>query len=143
MVLFHQGDLRGLLKLASSEHSVTAQRLTNLFEAPHPIEHLGKFLEEKLIHRTKRGEMVRSKSEVIIANMLDSLKLGYAYEQPFTGKDGSIRYTDFTIEDAESGRTVLLEHLGMLSNPATLKNGRRSLPGTRTMALSRIATMTA
>jgi hypothetical protein len=118
VILFHQGDLRGLLKLSGSEHSETARRLTNLFSDPKPVEHVGAFLEEGLIHRTTRGELVRSKSEVIIANLLHALGITYAYEQPFTGLDGSIRYPDFTIEDAESGRRIFLEHLGMLGEPA-------------------------
>jgi hypothetical protein len=118
VVLFHQGDLRALLKLSFSEHSETARRLTNLFSDPKPVEHVGSFLEEGLIHRTTRGELVRSKSEVIIANLLHGLGITYAYEQPFTGQDGSVRYPDFTIEDAETGRRVFLEHLGLLSEPA-------------------------
>lgn len=118
VVLFHQGDLRALLKLSLSEHSETARRLTNLFSDPKPVEHVGAFLEEGLIHRTTRGELVRSKSEVIIANLLHALGITYAYEQPFTGQDGSVRYPDFTIEDAETGRRVFLEHLGLLSEPA-------------------------
>lgn len=118
VVLFHQGDLRALLKLSSSEHSETARRLTNLFSDPKPVEHVGALLEDGLIHRTTRGELVRSKSEVIIANLLHALGITYAYEQPFTGRDGSVRYPDFTIEDAETGRRVFLEHLGLLSEPA-------------------------
>ncbi len=118
VVLFHEGDLRSLLKLSLSEHSETACRLTNLFFNPKPVQHVSTFLEEGLIHRTTRGELVRSKSEVIIANLLHALGITYAYEQPFTGKDGSVRYPDFTIEDAETGRRVFLEHLGLLSEPA-------------------------
>lgn len=118
VVLFHEGDLRSLLKLSLSEHSETACRLTNLFSNPKPVQHVNTFLEEGLIHRTTRGELVRSKSEVIIANMLHALGITYSYEQPFTGKDGSIRYPDFTIEDAETGQRVFLEHLGLLSEPA-------------------------
>ena len=118
VILFHQGDLRDLLKFSHAEHSSTAQRLTNLFFDPHPIEHVNAFLEERLIHRTNKGELVRSKSEVIVANILHSLGVTYAYEQPFPGQDGSIRYPDFTIEDAESGRRVFLEHLGMMSEPS-------------------------
>jgi len=118
VVLFHQGDFRALMKLSLSEHSETARRLTNLFSDPKPVEHLGSFLEEGLIHRTTRGELVRSKSELIIANLLHTLGITYAYEQPFAGQDGSVRYPDFTIEDAETGRRVFLEHLGLLSEPA-------------------------
>ena len=50
VVLFHQGDVRALLKLSLSEHSETARRLTNLFSDPKPVEHVGAFLEEGLIH---------------------------------------------------------------------------------------------
>jgi hypothetical protein len=103
VVLFHQGDLRELMKLSGAERSETARRLTNLFTGPKLVPHGGIFLEEGLVHRTTRGELVRSKSEVIIADMLASLGLPYGYEQPFTGPDGSVRYPDFTIDDAEQG----------------------------------------
>jgi hypothetical protein len=33
------------------------------------------------------------------------------------GPDGSVRYPDFTVDDAESGRRLLIEHLGMLDRP--------------------------
>lgn len=60
---------------------------------------------------------MRSKSEVIIADLLHGLGLPYGYEQPFTGPDGSVRYPDFTIDDAETGRRILIEHLGMMDRP--------------------------
>jgi hypothetical protein len=118
VVLLHQGDVRAVLKLSSTEYSETARRITNLFTDPSPVEHIGAFLEEGLIHRTARGELVRSKSEVIIANLLHSLGIPYAYEQPFSGKDGSVRYPDFTIDDAEIGKRLLIEHLGLITEPA-------------------------
>jgi hypothetical protein len=117
VVLFHQGEVRDLMKLAGADHSETAGRLTNLFVEPKIVAHSGAFLEEGLIHRTTRGELVRSKSEVIIANLLDGLGLPYGYEQPFMGPDGSVRYPDFTVDDAESGRRLLIEHLGMMDRP--------------------------
>lgn len=118
VIILHQGDIRSLMNLSSTEHSETARRLTNLFDAPAPVEHAGKFLEKGLIHRTERGELVRSKSEVIIANMLHKLHIAYAYEQPLRADDGSVRYPDFTIDDAETGQRIFLEHLGMLDEPA-------------------------
>jgi hypothetical protein len=127
VVLLHQGDVRALLKLSSAEHSATARRLTNLFTDPNPIEHVGIFLEDGLIHRTARGELVRSKSEVIIANLLHGLGIAYAYEQPLVGLEGSVRYPDFTIEDAETGQRVFLEHLGMMTEPAYRRRWRAKL----------------
>ena len=76
-----------------------------------------RFLEEDLIHKTRRGESVRSKSEVIIANLLYEAGVDYSYELSFIGNDGKKRYPDFTIEDADSGQLILWEHLGMLKDP--------------------------
>jgi len=90
--------------------------LTNLFLAPSPIDVNGRFFEEYLIHRTARGEMVRSKSEVIIANALTAKCVDYAYERPLT-IEGVTKYPDFTIEDMESGRILYWEHCGMLLSP--------------------------
>jgi len=127
VVLFHQGDLHDLWKLSSAAFSETNRRLTNLFENPHPIEYAGAFFEQGLIHRTVRGELVRSKSEVIVANILHDLDVTYAYEQPFRGKDGSLRYPDFTIDDAETGRRIFLEHLGMMSDPSYRRSWQAKL----------------
>lgn len=72
------------------------------------------FRPEGLIHRTERGEKVRSKSEVIIANMLHNLGLDYRYEFPIEGTNQpGIRRPDFVFFNAEH-RPVLWEHLGML-----------------------------
>lgn len=117
VVLFHQGDLRDLMKLSDAERSDTGKRVTNLFTDPAIVEHGAAFLERGLIHRTTRGELVRSKSEVIIADLLHALDVPYLYEQSFVGPDGSVRYPDFTVDDAESGRRLLIEHLGMLDRP--------------------------
>ncbi len=68
-------------------------------------------------HRTNNGEMVRSKSEVIVANTLASLGLFCEYEKPLANpQDGSdmIR-PDFTI--SHGGRVFYWEHLGMLHKP--------------------------
>lgn len=135
VVLLHQGNLRDLLSLSLAEHSEAARRLTNLFVDPNPIAHVGTFLEEGLIHRTTRGELVRSKSEVIIANLLHALNINYAYEQPFVGIDGSVRYPDFTIEDAETGQRVYLEHLGLLSEPAYRRRWQAKLEWYRSQGI--------
>ena len=71
------------------------------------------FLQEGLIHRTKNGRAVRSKSEVIIGNELTNAGILWEYEAPLT-LNGRTRYPDFTIEDDVSGRTYYWEHLGLL-----------------------------
>ncbi|MFY9149594.1 MAG: hypothetical protein WAP08_08600 [Smithellaceae bacterium] len=61
--------------------------------------------------------MVRSKSEVIIADRLSALKVEYMYEHPLT-IGGATKYPYFTVEDIESGRTFYWEHCGMLHVPS-------------------------
>jgi ATP-dependent exoDNAse (exonuclease V) alpha subunit len=116
VVILHQGERSALRKYSSDDRSETARRLTNLFVAPSPIVIDGRFFEEDLIHRTSHGEMVRSKSEVIIADHLAAKNIEYGYEQPLT-IGTTTKYPDFTIEDAESGETFYWEHCGMLHVP--------------------------
>lgn len=117
VIVLHQGPRGDIRKYSSDDRSETARRLTNLFQAPSPINIEGRFFEENLIHRTARGEMVRSKSEVIIADHLARCGREYSYEQPLT-IDGVTKYPDFTLEDAESGRNFYWEHCGMLHVPS-------------------------
>ena len=102
---------------SSERFSAAACRLTNLFGSPTPIEFKGQFLEEKLIHNTTRGELVRSKSEVIIANLLAARDIDYEYEQQLTiGGVPRDKFPDFTIEDDDTGVKYIWEHLGMLGD---------------------------
>jgi hypothetical protein len=116
VVILHQGSATDLQKLSSEEYSATATRLTNLFGAPRRVALSNRFLEERLIHLTSRGEAVRSKSEVIIANLLHAKRLDYHYEHPLE-IDGVVKYPDFTIEDDDAGITYYWEHCGMLQDP--------------------------
>ncbi len=62
--------------------------------------------------------MVRSKSEVIVADMLTSLGISYEYEQKLASKDdpNDFKLPDFTV--SYEGDTFYWEHLGMLSVPS-------------------------
>ena len=115
IVILMQGSPSDLQRLSSEMYSETARRLTNLFSAPSPVPIGGEFLEEGLIHRTARGEAVRSKSEVIIANMLNDRRIDYRYEEPLEF-DGISKYPDFTIEDDDTGERYYWEHLGLLQD---------------------------
>ena len=114
IIILYNEDAYKLKNYSSVEFSDIAKRFTCLFEAPKIVEFKNNFYEEKLIHRTKRGEMVRSKSEVIIANMLYDADIEYSYELELNLKDGTKRHPDFTI--SKSGKTFYWEHLGMLQN---------------------------
>ena len=88
------------------------RRMTNLFADPLPrevtVNAQQRFLEEGLIHRTERGDLVRSKSELVIADKLHARGIDYAYEQPLVLPNGRTRYPDFTIRGSRARRDVLL-----------------------------------
>ena len=65
---------------------------------------------------TKKGLRVRSKSELLIAEILDSLNIPYKYECPLQ-LNGITIYPDFTILDVNRRCEVYLEHCGMLGDP--------------------------
>lgn len=121
LVVLHQGPLDQYRRHAGEEHSAIAGRLTNLFVDPLPrevtFEGRSKFLEGGLIHRTERGDLVRSKSELVIADKLHARRIDYAYEQRLDLPGGRTRYPDFTIVDDASGVTYYWEHLGLLHDP--------------------------
>ena len=136
VVVLHQGDLRNLRRYASDKHSDIARRLTNLFTPPKPmlfeVDGTERFLEEGLIHRTKRGDLVRSKSEVIIANELFDQGIDrYEYEKALPLPDGRKWYPDFTIVDDDTGARYYWEHLGLLHNPEYADRWNRKLEAYR------------
>ncbi len=116
IVILHQGERSTLKRYASDYYSETKGRLTNLFVPPSVIQIEDRFLEERLIHRSSKGEPMRSKSEVIIADQLAAHGIAYEYETGLV-LDGLTRWPDFTIEDADSGRIYYWEHCGMLQDP--------------------------
>ena len=118
LVILYNDAAHRLRDYSSVSCSEVAKRFTCLFEAPTIVEYQKRYYEQSLIHRTLKGELVRSKSEVIIANMLYEAGIEYEYEKELDlGEDG-IRIPDFTIEDAESGLCFYWEHCGMLGDAA-------------------------
>lgn len=67
--------------------------------------------------KTNKGEIVRSKSEKIIADLLYSLNIEYKYECPLTLKSGKTVYPDFTLLSPITKSEVYYEHLGMMDVP--------------------------
>jgi len=117
LVILHQGPIRELGKYGHEGFSAIATRMTNLFQDARPHEVIvGKekrFLEERLIHRTEDNTLVRSKSEVVIADKLFNRKIRYLYEERLQLEGGTERYPDFTIAN-DMGPPFYWEHLGML-----------------------------
>jgi hypothetical protein len=127
VVILHQGDLSKLKQFDAVRASEIAQRQTNLFDPPNMIPIDGTFLEDRLIHRTVAGQLVRSKSEVIVGDRLTAHDIEYQYELPIIEEGRAILYPDFTMIDGELGITIYWEHLGMLADPAYRARWERKL----------------
>ena len=66
---------------------------------------------------TEKKERVRSKSEKIIADMLYHKNIPYKYECPINLKGLGMIYPDFTCLRLADRKTILWEHLGMMTDP--------------------------
>lgn len=71
------------------------------------------------VHEAITGDMVRSKSEVIVANLLHERGIPFMYEKPLVAKDGTMYLPDFTV--TFRGEEYYWEHVGMLSDQAYAK----------------------
>lgn len=115
--LLIQEDVQPLLSLCRPERSILNRINSSLFTfKPSPAElfRMHEWYEEGKIHRTLTSLMVRSKSEVIIANILADLNIPFLYEVPLYAPDGTMYLPDFTINI--HGEQWYWEHLGMLTN---------------------------
>ncbi|KAF1290189.1 AAA family ATPase [Candidatus Enterococcus leclercqii] len=115
-----------LVQYSNDWYSDTKQRYTDLFDVPNIVEieknKKKRYFAENLIHKTSNGEMVRSKSEVIVADTLHRLGVTYSYEEQL--KVGSSTYIpDFTLH--YHGKVGYLEHLGMLGEKAYAEHWKK------------------
>ena len=69
---------------------------------------------------TDRGERVRSKSELIIANILFKKNIPYRYECPVRLKGYGTVYPDFTVLNVKQRKEYYWEHMGMMDDPVYL-----------------------
>jgi hypothetical protein len=116
LVLLIEGtDSSLLFDLARPERSETERRNTNLFQGVVRLAEDEVPYAEHLIHKTHKGHRVRSKSELVIANMLFDMGLEYEYERRFEGstEPGRMR-PDFSFITSD-GDVIVWEHLGMLN----------------------------
>lgn len=130
IILYNQEPyhLRGY---SSAEYSSIATRYSDLFAnvfsdntdnfKPQISKVGNRYYEERMIHKTVRGELVRSKSEVVIANALHYLGIDYEYE-PSLVLEGKTKFPDFKIVDYDTGETWYWEHCGMMTNPLYKKH---------------------
>lgn len=146
--VLHQGPFNSFLRLRSAFYSEIAQRSTNLFVEPALVEiqipagfgntaRQGWFAEN-LIHKTKRGDLVSSKSELIVADKLYELEqkqlIRYSFEKPYLGDDGNMRLPDFTVEHGDD--IWLWEHCGMMGQADYVARWERKLAWYKTQGIT-------
>lgn len=115
--LLVEEDISPLLSMYRPEASHLMGINSSIFGfRPVPAEWLqrSEWYQEGKIHRTLASQMVRSKSEVIIANILLDRQIPFDYEVPLYAPDGTFYLPDFTL--VWSGEKWYWEHLGMLHN---------------------------
>ena len=68
------------------------------------------------VYISDKGERVRSKSELIIANALFHSKIPYRYEYPLFIKGSGDFHPDFLCLNPHTGCEILWEHFGLMDN---------------------------
>lgn len=113
--LLVERDVAPLLGMCRPEASRLRKINSSLFEfrvVPDALLSVGGWFEDGRFHHTLAEIAVRSKSEVIIANMLQERDIPFRYEQPLYASDGSLYLPDFTV--TWRGKDYFWEHVGML-----------------------------
>lgn len=113
--LLIQRDVNSLLDARRRENAQTPRIASSLFQLHVPkaelLDRRG-WYEAGKIHEALSGDMVRSKSEVIVANLLHQAEVPFTYETLLFADDGTIKLPDFTVTWA--GERWYWEHLGLL-----------------------------
>ena len=82
------------------------------------VPYQGKLFDESTPELyTAKGERVRSKSEIIIADSLMRAEVPYRYESPITLKGYGKVFPDFTVLNVKERKEWYWEHLGMMDDP--------------------------
>lgn len=107
--------------LAPSRKELVFPRLTDPEEfiqewISAPYETKGYYDESTPALFTQRNERVRSKSEVLLATLLDKLQIPYKYEKRTVLENGYAWYPDFTVLSPVTLKEVIIEHFGMMDD---------------------------
>ena len=133
LVLLLEGDIENLVRLRRQDESETRRRRTGLFavdlsgggrQSATPWSS-AEYMPEQLKHKGPGGLPLRSKSEVIIAQVFDELGISYNYEEPLRSRTNQddFRLPDFTV--SFEGDLYYWEHLGMLAVPSYREQWQR------------------
>ena len=85
------------------------------------------FQDDAPVLLTSKGERVRSKSEIIIANLIAQQDIPYRYEYPIRLKGLGTVHPDFTLLHVHQRKEFYWEHFGMMDNPEYAENAIRKI----------------
>lgn len=87
------------------------------------VRYVGKeFYEDIPEFYTAKGERVRSKTEVIIADALNREGIPYRYECPIYLDGAGMFYPDFMVLNLQTRKEMYWEHFGMMDDPDYAEN---------------------
>lgn len=105
--------------IMQSDEDYIAEWLSQEYEQPD-------YYNEGKIFDNGHGIKMRSKSEVIISNILDEYGVPYLYEKPLWFNEYNKVLPDFTVLNVRKRKTKYWEHLGMVDDVEYfLKNARK------------------
>ena len=113
-----QEDIGTLTALGHIEKSAVRRINSSVFTfnpLPEELLYIQNWYADEKKLATLSEYFVRSKSEVIIANMLVSEEVPFVYEEPLYAPDGTMFLPDFTVKFR--GETYYWEHVGRLDLP--------------------------
>ncbi len=115
VTVFLQQDISTLTTMSHVEKSAVRKINSSVFSfhpLPDELLYSGDWFKEEKKLSTLSKYFVRSKSEVIIANILVSEDVPFTYEEPLFAPDGSMYLPDFTV--TFRGEKYYWEHVGRL-----------------------------
>lgn len=108
----------GFQELLSPLFTPLSEELSTWSSSPYEIN---TNYPEQLIHKAASGNMVRSKSEVLIDLYLHTNKIPFRYECALHLEE-TVLFPDFTIRHPKTGKYYYWEHFGRMDDPTYYKN---------------------
>ena len=125
LILLIERDIEPLVQLRRPDSSETLRRRTDGFSTSTGEEDTqntttspsGVYRPESLRQVGPGGLRLRSKSEVIVAQVLEDMGISFVYEEPLRSPENQndLRLPDFTV--SFEGDVYYWEHLGLLAKP--------------------------
>ena len=128
--LLVQGDVSTLLSARRPENTQKGMINSSLFDGffrtiPDELINRKGWYEEGKIHRALSGDMVRSKSELLISALLHERDIPFSYEVLLRAPDGTMCLPDFTI--IWNGESWYWEHWGMMSSDSYQEHRKQKI----------------